>query len=103
MKNKKLICLLVIPVLIYLFFGVHLPAKEKKIKSEGPKLVALLEEYKVKNNHYPETIEQLKAEVSYSPRYIYTKEEDQYLLSYTIFVFTRQVYSSRDKTWRTID
>ncbi len=103
MKTKKLKYLLIIPVLLYLFFGVYLPAKEKKIMAEGPKLVALLEDYKVKNKHYPETLEQLKADYSYSPVYIYDKSEDHYLVSYSIFVFTRQVYSSRDKTWKTID
>lgn len=103
MKMKKLKYLLIIPVLIYLFFGVYLPSKEKGIMAEGARLIDLIEKYKLKNNHYPETLEQVQAGSRYSPVYIHNKEEDQYLLSYSVFVFNRSVYSSRDKIWRNID
>lgn len=101
MRKSKYI--IVILVLIFLLFAIYIPARSKQIKAEGPRIVELIEKYKNSNSKYPDRLTQLQADIKYSPVYIHNEEDDQYLLSYSIFVFHRWVYSSRDKIWKDID
>jgi len=71
--------IIIIFVLIVLLFAVYIPARSKGIRAEGPRIVELIEKYKLKNNIYPERLAQLQTEMNNSPVYIYNKEDNQYL------------------------
>ncbi len=73
------------------------------IYREGPKIVKIIEEYKVKNKHYPATLQNAGVTSIFNPWYYYDKEKDGFSLMYSIFLFARWNYDSRDKIWCTLD
>ncbi len=73
------------------------------IYKEGPRIVKIIEEYRVKNKAYPETLQQAGIKSTFSPRYLYDKEENKFMLMYSIFAFARWYYSPDNKTWKNMD
>jgi len=90
-----LLILLAIPVWIFI--------RAQLIYREAPKIVKIIEEYKIKNKTYPDTLRQAGIKSILSPRYYYDKEENRFTLVYSIFAFARQVYRSDNKTWKSLD
>jgi len=92
-----------IGLLIILAIPVWIFIRAQLIYKEGPEVVKIIEEYKVKNKTYPETLQQAGIKSMLSPIYIYTKKDDRFLLMYSIFAFARRYYNSENKVWQGID
>ncbi len=93
-----LIIIFAIPVLIFV--------RAQFIYKEGPKVVKIIEDYKIKNGIYPKSLEQAKVVSILSPRYFsYNNDDgaDGFYLGYSIFVFYRWHYISSKKEWKHID
>jgi len=92
-----------IGLLIILIFPVWIFIRAQLIYKEGPKIVKIIEEYKVKNKTYPETLQQAGVKSILSPMYFRNKEEARFTLMYSIFAFARRYYDSENKVWKGMD
>ena len=92
-----------IGLLIILAIPVWIFIRTQLIYKEGPKIVKIIEEYKVKNKTYPETLQQIGVKSILSPIYLYNKKEDRFTLMYSIFAFARRYYNSENKAWKDMD
>jgi len=90
-----LIIILLVPIWIFLRAGM--------IRQEGPKIVTLLEAYRVKNRTYPVSLRQIRVKSLWHPLYFYDRKKDRFTLMYSIFYFARWYYSSEVKTWKKLD
>ena len=92
-----------IGLLIILIIPVWIFTRAQLIYKEGPKVVKIIEEYKVKNKTYPETLQQAGVKSILSPIYFYNKKENRFILVYSIFAFARRYYNSENKVWQGMD
>ena len=73
------------------------------IHAEAPKVVQLIKEYKTKHQTYPKSLKELDTKIRFRPMYIYDRENDEFILEYSLFVFYRWYYSSRRDQWSYMD
>jgi hypothetical protein len=90
-----LLIILIIPVWIFI--------RAQLIYKEGPNIVNIIEQYKVKNKIYPGTLQQAGVKSILSPIYFSNKKEDRFTLMYSIFAFARRYYNSENKVWKGMD
>jgi len=86
--------LVIVPIWIFI--------RAQLIYREGPKVIKIIEKYKVDNNKYPETLQQIGVRSFLHPMYFLT-QKNEFTLMYSIFVYARWYYSSEKKEWGTLD
>ena len=93
--------------LFTLFVVVAIPAaimiRSRLIHAEAPKIVPLIKEYKAQHQTYPKSLSELNSRIRFRPMYIYDRENDEFILEYSLFVFYRRYYSSRKGQWGYMD
>lgn len=77
--------------------------RSRLIHAEAPKIVQLIKDYKAKHQMYPKSLSELNTKVRFRPMYIYDRENDEFILEYSLFIFYRRYYSSRRDQWGYMD
>ena len=90
-------------LLVIVAIPIAMIVRSRLIHAEAPKIVQLIKEYKVRHRTYPKSLSELNAKIRFRPMYIYDRENDEFILEYSLFVFYRRYYSSRRDQWGYMD
>lgn len=90
-------------LLVIVTIPIAIIVRSRLIHAEAPKIVQLVKDYKAKHRMYPGSLSELNTKIKFRPMYIYDRENDEFILEYSLFVFYRRYYSSRRDRWGYLD